>query len=190
VLSIGQAREAAKAVLAKVALGEDPQADKAERRSKDRISFKSITGDYLALKRDEVRTKTYAQINRYLAGPHFRPLHNMPIDQVTQRDVAACLVVMMRERGNVTARAGRAQQNPARAPGPPVLRHVTAQHLAARTLAQPQAEPRHVVIEVDHVRLARRQGGCGNGLGVQDHGVTTVGWGGKSSGSSGEALGW
>jgi integrase len=107
VLSAAQAREAARTVLAKVALGEDPQATKAERRSKDRISFKSIAGEYLEAKRDEVRQSTFGEIERYLAGPHFRPLHTIPLDQVTQRDVAACLVTVMRERGNVTARAAR-----------------------------------------------------------------------------------
>jgi integrase len=107
VLSATQAREAAKAVLAKVALGEDPQAEKAERRSKDRISLKSVATEYLATKRGEVRPTTFRMLERYLAGPHFRALHNMPLDQVTQRDVASCLVTIMRERGNVTARAAR-----------------------------------------------------------------------------------
>jgi integrase len=107
VLSAAQAREAARTVLAKVALGEDPQAAKVERRSKDRISFKAIAGEYLETKRTEVRQSTFEEIERYLAGPHFRPLHTMPLDQVTQRDVASCLVTITRERGNVTARAAR-----------------------------------------------------------------------------------
>jgi integrase len=107
VLSATQAREAAKAVLAKVALGEDPQADKAAARAKDRISFKSIVADYLAMKRDEVRPNSFRQIEACLTGPHFRPLHNMPIDLLTQRDVASCLVTIIRERGNTTARGAR-----------------------------------------------------------------------------------
>jgi integrase len=102
VLSAAQAREAAKAMLAKVALGEDPQADKVAARAKDRISLKSIVTDYLAMKRDEVRPNSFRQIEAYLIGPHFRPLHNMPIDLLTQRDVASCLVTIIRERGNTT----------------------------------------------------------------------------------------
>ena len=51
VLSAEQARNAAKQVLAKVALGEDPQADKAERRDKDRLSLRSVIDEYLASRR-------------------------------------------------------------------------------------------------------------------------------------------
>jgi integrase len=107
VLSATQAREKAREVLAKVALGEDPQADKAERRNKDQVSLKSVVAEYLAMKRSEVRPNTYTEIGRYLTGPHFRPLHNLPVDQVSQRDVAACLIAMIRERGNATARIAR-----------------------------------------------------------------------------------
>lgn len=107
VLSATQARERAREVLAKVALGEDPQAEKAERRAKDRVSMKAIIDEYLPMKRAEVRSRTFKEIERYLTGPHFRPLHNMPIDQVSQRDVAACLVTILRERGAGTARTAR-----------------------------------------------------------------------------------
>jgi integrase len=103
VLSASQARELARKVLGDVAHGLDPQAAKAERRHKDRVSLKSITGEYLETRRTEVRPKTFKQIEHYLTGPHFRPLHNMPIDQITQRDVATCLITIMRERGNATA---------------------------------------------------------------------------------------
>jgi integrase len=108
VVTAAQARVMAQKALGRVANGEDPQADKVERRAKDRMNLKSVVSDYLAIKRDEVRPKTFEQIERYLAhGPHFRPLHNRPIDQVTQRDVAACLGAIMRERRNVAARAAR-----------------------------------------------------------------------------------
>jgi integrase len=107
VVSAAQARSAAKAVLAAVALGQDPQGAKSERRGKDRVSLKSVVAEYLAMKRSEVRPSTYAEIERYLTGPHFKPLHNMPLDQVSQRDVASCLVTIIRERGGATARAAR-----------------------------------------------------------------------------------
>ena len=107
VLSAGQAREAARAVLAKVALGQDPQGDKAARRDKDRISLRSVVADYLPTKQTEVGPKTLQEITRYLTGPYFKLLHAMPLDAVTQRDVATCLLAIVRDRGKVTGRAAR-----------------------------------------------------------------------------------
>jgi Arm domain-containing DNA-binding protein len=91
ILGAEQARAAAKKVLARVTLGHDPQAEKAARRQKDTHSLKSVVGDYLASKQKTVRPRTYAEIVRYLTGHFFKPLHNVPIDQITRRDVAARL---------------------------------------------------------------------------------------------------
>jgi integrase len=111
VLDADSARAAAKKVLAKVALGEDPQADRIDRRNKDRLSTRSVIDEYLATKEREVRTRTFRELKRYLAGPHFKPLHRMPIDAVSRRDVAARLVVITRENGSITALRARAALN-------------------------------------------------------------------------------
>jgi hypothetical protein len=66
VLKVEQARQAARKVLAAVALGQDPQADKADRRDKDRASIRAVVDQYLAVKRGEVRPKTFVEIARYL----------------------------------------------------------------------------------------------------------------------------
>jgi integrase len=108
VLSAEAARTAAKKVLAKVALGEDPAADKRDRRDKDRLSLRSVIDEYLTLKAREVRPKTLREITRYLVGPAFRPLHGMPVDTVTRRDVAARLVAITRECGSIVAARARA----------------------------------------------------------------------------------
>jgi Arm DNA-binding domain len=50
VLSAEQARAAAKKILARIALGEDPQADRAARRGKDRLSLRPLIDEYLAAK--------------------------------------------------------------------------------------------------------------------------------------------
>jgi integrase len=108
VLNAEQARIAAKKALAKVALGEDPQGDRQERRSKNRVTLQSSVADYLALKAPRLRPTTLDNINRYLTGPHFKSLHGMPIDQVSRKDVAARLVSITREHGSVTAARARA----------------------------------------------------------------------------------
>jgi integrase len=107
VLGAEQARVAAKKVLARVTLGHDPQAEKAARRQRDAHNLKGIVGDYLAFKQKTVRPRTYAEIVRYLAGHFFKPLHNVPIDQITRRDVAARLTKITTESGSITASRAR-----------------------------------------------------------------------------------
>src|SRR5262249_54039605 len=68
VLGADQARAAAKAALAKVALGEDPQALKIARRERDANTLKAVVADYLAAKAETVRTNTFRELDRYLVG--------------------------------------------------------------------------------------------------------------------------
>jgi len=108
VLSADRARAAAKEVLAKVALGEDPQADKIARRQQDEHTLRAVAGDYLAARAKVVRPNTYRELERYLAGPHFKPLHSMAIDQITRRDVAARIAKIITENGSPSAAKARA----------------------------------------------------------------------------------
>ena len=108
VLGAEAARTAAKKVLGRVALGEDPAADRRERRDKDRLSLRSVIDEYLALKSREVRPKTLREITRYLTGPAFKPLHGMPVDKVSRKDVASRLVAIIREHGPIVAVKARA----------------------------------------------------------------------------------
>src|SRR5262245_12375829 len=108
VLGAEAARAAARKVLAKVALGEDPATDKRERRDKDRLSLRSVIDEYLAAKEREVRLRTFRQVTRYLTGGYFRPLHGMPVDQVTRKDVASRLIAITREHGSIVASRSRA----------------------------------------------------------------------------------
>jgi integrase len=107
VLNAEQARAAAKKVLAQVALGEDPQAARADRRGKDKLNLRAVIEEYLATRKPIVRRSTFREVYRYLTGPHFKPLHAMPVDLVSRKDVAARLVVIARERGSSTASRAR-----------------------------------------------------------------------------------
>jgi integrase len=108
VLSAEAARTAAKKVLAKVDLGEDPATDRRERRDKDRLSLRSVIDEYLAAKEREVRRRTFRQVTRYLTGSYFKALHGMPVDQVTRKDVASRLIAITREHGSIVASRSRA----------------------------------------------------------------------------------
>jgi integrase len=86
-LKLEQAYDAAKKMLAKVALGQDPQAS----RAKERHTFKATVADFLAMKKRDLRVSTYREMTRYLTGAYFKPLHSSQIDQITRKDVAAQL---------------------------------------------------------------------------------------------------
>jgi integrase len=106
VLGAEAARAAAKKVLAKVALGEDPARERADRRDKDRLSLRSVVDEYLATK--EVRPRTLIELRRYLTGSAFKPLHSMPVDVATRKDVASRLLAITREHGSIVAARARA----------------------------------------------------------------------------------
>jgi integrase len=106
VLAADAARAAAKKALAQVALGSDPQAAKVAQRGSEN-SLQAVVEDYVAVKRTQVRSRTLREIERYLRGPHFKPLHSRPLDQITRKDVAGCLTRIAARNGSVTA--GRAR---------------------------------------------------------------------------------
>jgi integrase len=108
VLGAEAARAAARKALSKVALGGDPQGDKTDRRGKDRLGFRSVVDDYLAVKQKTVRPRTYGELVRYLTGSFFRPLHAVPIDVIARRDVATRLTKITAEHGSITAARCRA----------------------------------------------------------------------------------
>jgi integrase len=108
VLGAEQARAMAKKALGRIANGEDPQADRIDRRGKDRVNLRSMLDEYLLQKGSQVRKRTMEEVRRYLTGDYFKPLHGMPIDQIGRRDIAARLVVITRERGSIAAARARA----------------------------------------------------------------------------------
>jgi integrase len=108
VLTAKQAREAAKAVLAKVTLGQDPAGERADRASKDRVTFKALADQYLAWKETQVRASTFRATKNYLSGDYFRPLHAKAIDSVSRKDVAACILAATRKHGMAAAALARA----------------------------------------------------------------------------------
>jgi integrase len=110
-LTAEQARGKAKELLAKVALGDDPQGDRRGRRDKDRLTLRFVIDEFLAAKTAKLRPTTLREIRRYFTGPYFRKLHGMPIDRVSRRDVALCLSAIEREHGPIVRAVARAKAN-------------------------------------------------------------------------------
>jgi integrase len=112
VLSAEQARKQAMKVLGRVAIGQDPQAERHDRRSKDRLSTRAVIEEYCAMKEPELRPRSFYEVKRYLLiGPYFRALHPLPIDTVTRKDIAARLVAITREASANTAAHARSLLN-------------------------------------------------------------------------------
>jgi integrase len=107
VLSAEQARTAAKKHLAAATLGNDPQGERSDRRDRDAVTFRSMVTEYLAVKQATVRPNTLRAATAYLRGDYFRPLHNLPVDAVERRDVAAALLAITRRSSGVTAALAR-----------------------------------------------------------------------------------
>lgn len=105
VLTPAMAREAARKILARIALGEDPAQDRDEQRRKD--TFRATVEEYIAIKATVRRVETLRQVTRYLTKAYFKPLHSKPLDAITRRDVAAQIVALQRRHGSTTATLAR-----------------------------------------------------------------------------------
>jgi len=104
------AREAAKKALGAVALGQDPQGKRADRRDADKLTLRKAVDEFLAVKKRELRPRSYVETARYLtSATYFGPILGMPLDAIARRDVAACIVRIARENGNPAASQARAK---------------------------------------------------------------------------------
>jgi integrase len=102
VVTVARARAAAKLKLAEVTLGGDPQDAKASARAKAGVTIRAKLDAYLAHKREEVRERSFEEIERYLTD-HWEPLHRKPLHEITRRDISACMVDIGRDSGAVAA---------------------------------------------------------------------------------------
>ena len=107
-LTAEQARLAAKQILGRVALGEDPMAERQRERLGAAKNLRAVIDDYLAMKESVLRPASLRGARLYLLGPYFRPLHTSAITEITRADIALRLNTIIRDRGRITARTARA----------------------------------------------------------------------------------
>jgi integrase len=105
-LDPGAAREAARSILAKVRLGQDPAAEKQDARVRLAETVGAILPRYLERKRAEVRPSTYRETERYLLT-YGRSLHGQPIAGITRRHVALWLSEIAAANGPAAANKAR-----------------------------------------------------------------------------------
>jgi integrase len=108
VVSQSKAREAARQFLAKVALGYDPQAERAAKRRAAELTFAKVVSAYLENCRPCLRLNSFKKVQLYLTRPHyFEPLHAKGVSEITFADVAACIRTIESTRSSITANCAR-----------------------------------------------------------------------------------
>jgi integrase len=108
-LDLGEAREKAREILAKVRLGTDPAAERAESRSRAGETFGALAQRYLDRRRNDpkLRLRSLAEIERHLTR-NLKALYPLRIDAVTRRAIATELTRLTDENGPSEANRTRA----------------------------------------------------------------------------------
>jgi integrase len=108
VLDAPRARQTARNLLAKVRLGHDPAADRAEARvrASDEL-LGDVVGRFLARQERRLRPRSYVDAKRYLEQ-YAKPLHSIHLARISRATVAARLGKIADEHGAVSADRARA----------------------------------------------------------------------------------
>lgn len=89
-MGIAAARKAAEKLNARLAMGEDPAADRDAKRTESANTVGAVLKLHLAHQRLQLRSDSYKAHEHHLLT-HGRPLHRLPLQAVTRRDIAACI---------------------------------------------------------------------------------------------------
>jgi site-specific recombinase XerC len=104
-MNAATARTKAGTWLEKVHNGFDPAGERAIAKKAEAVKFDKMVGLYVDRQRDEktVRASTLSQVELYLRGPYFAPLHNKPFAKITRSDVALCLAEIKKDSSRLAA---------------------------------------------------------------------------------------
>jgi integrase len=103
VLDRPAAIKAAKELLAKITLDIlDPHEARRERMRANKVTFETVTPLFLEhkIRQGELRPKTAKNWKQRLTGYYFRPLHGLPIDEITRNQIQARIDHIAIESGN------------------------------------------------------------------------------------------
>ena len=103
-----RARSAAKDILAKVQLGDDPQAVKATERQRAATTLGTVADQYLeGPAKARLKVRSFQEVERHLRV-HWKPLRETPIHLVARGDIAARLNTIAKDSGPFAANRARA----------------------------------------------------------------------------------
>jgi integrase len=107
VLDPGKARAAAKDLLAKARLGQDPAGEKAEARAAAAMTFGSILPRYLERQQARLKPRSFQEVDRHLSS-HLQTFHSQPIGDIDRRTIAVRLAEIAKASGPTAANHVRA----------------------------------------------------------------------------------
>ena len=110
-LDFTKARSTARDVLARVRMGEDPQAQKVHARVMAGETFGRYLDAYLAWKEPQVRPNSFREITRHLQT-YGKPWHTRPLSSLTQRDAADLIDTITTKHGGASANRSKASFGP------------------------------------------------------------------------------
>jgi integrase len=106
-VTLEDARKAAKEKLAKVQLGSDPHAEKAEAKARAAVTFGPIADRYLKQAKTRLKPRSYEEVERHI-NRHWAPLQRLPLHKVQRITVAARLGEIATEHGPFASNRARA----------------------------------------------------------------------------------
>jgi integrase len=105
VLDRQEAIKAAKELLAKVTLDTlDPHKARRERMRANKVTFATLVPLFMAEKRQVLRPGSAYQFKNHLTGYYFKPLHNLPIDEITRDQIQTQIAAIAIQSGKGAAR--------------------------------------------------------------------------------------
>src|SRR5215212_5600867 len=106
-IPLEEARKIARASLAKVQLGSDPQSEKLQAKARATVTLAAVAQRYLKHVQARLKSRSYEEVERHLIK-HWKALHNLPLDRLQCADVAARLSEIAEEHGLFASNRARA----------------------------------------------------------------------------------
>jgi integrase len=106
-LDLGKARDTAKDILARVRLGDDPFAEKLEKRQKSEQTFGTLLPRFLEHQRDRLKPRSLVEVQRHLEL-YARPWHSLPVTSIDRAAVATMLAKLGDSNGPGASNRARA----------------------------------------------------------------------------------
>jgi integrase len=100
--ALADARKLAREHIGALARGQDPVMDRQAAKIKQAETFQAILPRYLNFKRSRLRTGSFAEVQRHLAV-YAQPLHPMPIEKITRRDIATVKAAITEDSGRTSS---------------------------------------------------------------------------------------